>query len=60
MVHVCEPVKWDGANLKTTGERLKAERERLGLSQTAMAQVGGVGKTTQINYEKDARSPDAS
>lgn len=60
MVHVCEPVKRDGANLRTTGERLKAERERLGLSQTALAQVGGVGKTTQINYEKDARSPDAS
>nr|WP_255698560.1 S24 family peptidase [Halomonas desiderata] len=44
----------------TIGERLKAERERLGLSQTALAQVGGVGKTTQINYEKGARSPDAA
>ncbi|MGJ8517526.1 XRE family transcriptional regulator [Carnimonas bestiolae] len=41
------------------GLRLKQERERLGLSQTALASACGVGKTTQINYEKDVRSPDA-
>lgn len=40
------------------GERLKKERERLGMSQTALAEIGGVGKTTQINYEKNNRSPD--
>ncbi|WP_445673413.1 helix-turn-helix domain-containing protein [Pseudomonas ceruminis] len=42
------------------GYRLKEERSRLGISQTDLAQVGGVGKTTQINYEKGERSPDAS
>lgn len=42
------------------GERLKEERERIGLSQTALAQIGGVGKTTQIKYEKGASSPDSS
>ena len=42
------------------GERLKEERERLGLSQTALALIGGVGKTTQIKYEKGASSPDSS
>lgn len=42
------------------GERLKSERERLGLSQTALAKACGVGKTTQINYEKNFRSPDAN
>lgn len=44
----------------TIGERLKEERERLGLSQTALAAIGGVGKTTQINYEKGLRNPDSA
>ncbi|KXK69689.1 XRE family transcriptional regulator [Pseudomonas monteilii] len=43
----------------TIGDRLKEERSRLGLSQTDLAAVGEVGKTTQINYEKGAGSPDA-
>jgi transcriptional regulator with XRE-family HTH domain len=43
----------------TIGERLKEERSRLGLSQTDLGAAGGVGKTTQLNYEKDERSPDA-
>lgn len=42
----------------TIGERLKEERSRLKLSQTDLGAIGGVGKTTQINYEKDAGSPD--
>lgn len=42
------------------GDRLKEERSRLGFSQTDLAGVGGVGKTTQINYEKGERSPDAA
>ena len=43
----------------TIGDRLKEERSRLGLSQTDLGAAGGVGKTTQINYEKGAGSPDA-
>lgn len=43
----------------TIGERLKEERSRLGLSQTDLGAAGGVGKTTQINYEKSSGSPDA-
>lgn len=43
----------------TIGVRLKEERSRLGLNQTDMAATGGVGKTTQINYEKGAGAPDA-
>lgn len=46
--------------MKTIGERLKAERARLTMSQTELAAVGSVGKTTQINYEKGLRSPDAA
>lgn len=42
------------------GDRLKEERERLGLSQTALAHIGGVGKTTQIKYEKGTSSPDSA
>lgn len=45
--------------MSTFGERLKQERERLGMSQTTLAAIGGVGKTTQINYEKDSRKPDS-
>lgn len=40
-------------------ERLKSERERLTLSQTRLADLGGVGKTTVINWEKGTSSPDA-
>ncbi|MCP1605739.1 helix-turn-helix domain-containing protein [Pseudomonas citronellolis] len=46
--------------MTTIGDRLKEERVRLGLSQTDLGAVGGVGKTTQINYEKGERSPDAT
>lgn len=44
----------------TIGERLKEERSRLGFNQTDLATLGGVGKTTQINYEKGNGSPDAA
>lgn len=45
--------------MSTIGERLRKERERLGLNQTAFAEAGGVQKRAQINYEKDERFPDA-
>ncbi len=32
------------------------ERLRLGLSQSALAEIGGVSRETQINYEKDGGS----
>jgi transcriptional regulator with XRE-family HTH domain len=44
----------------TIGARLREERARLGVSQTDLAIVCGVAKNTQLNYEKDERSPDAS
>jgi transcriptional regulator with XRE-family HTH domain len=44
--------------LKTFGARLREERERLGLSQTAFAESCGVKKLAQINYEKGERAPD--
>ncbi|MGM3189862.1 helix-turn-helix domain-containing protein [Dickeya dadantii subsp. dieffenbachiae] len=42
------------------GTRLREERERLGLSQVAMGDIGGVKKLTQLNYEKGDRMPDAA
>lgn len=42
----------------TYGKRLKEERERMGLTQTALADIASVTKVTQINYEKDSRKPD--
>jgi transcriptional regulator with XRE-family HTH domain len=41
------------------GERLRKERERLGLSQLAFGELGGVKKLAQLNYEKGDRYPDA-
>ena len=41
------------------GERLKAERERVNLTQGELARTAGVSKTTQANYEAGMRSPDA-
>lgn len=40
------------------GARLREERERLGLSQRSMGEIGGVKKLTQLNYEKGERAPD--
>lgn len=42
------------------GERLKEERVRLGYNQGDFAAFAGVAKTSQFNYEKGDRSPDAA
>lgn len=41
------------------GERLRQERTRLGLSQAAFGDAGGVKKFAQSNYENGKRHPDA-
>lgn len=41
------------------GERLREERERLGLNQEEFGQIGGVNRNTQGKYEKGERSPDS-
>ncbi|WP_368762665.1 helix-turn-helix domain-containing protein [Klebsiella michiganensis] len=45
--------------MSTLSERLKEERNRIGMSQTEFGALAGVGKTTQINYENGSRSPSA-
>lgn len=47
-------------NMKTQGERLREERERLGFNQTDFAALGGLKKLAQIGYEQDKRSPDSA
>lgn len=42
------------------GERLRLERERLGLNQKDFGALAGVSKTTQFNYEADERYPDTN
>ena len=44
----------------TIGDRLKEERERLKLSQTALADAAGTTKKTQIDYEKNKTQPKAN
>lgn len=39
------------------GDRVREERERLGLSQTAFGAVGGASKRTQIGWEGGRSSP---
>lgn len=41
------------------GLRLKEERERLGITQIALAKVGGVEKNAQSHYERGSRVPKA-
>ncbi len=48
------------SNFLPIGERLRAERERLGLNQTDFAALGGIGRKTQFNYESGERSPDGA
>lgn len=44
--------------MTTIGRRLREERERLGLSQTAFGALAGIQKQTQVHYEGDKRRPD--
>ncbi|MCL1960497.1 MAG: helix-turn-helix domain-containing protein [Desulfovibrionaceae bacterium] len=41
------------------GERIRSERERLGLIQDKFAEAAHVSKRALINYEQGKRSPDA-
>lgn len=41
------------------GDRLRLERQRLGMGQAEFAALVGVSKTSQFNYESGERSPDA-
>ncbi len=42
------------------GTRMREERERLGMTQEELGQIGGVLKRALIRYEKGERMPDAA
>jgi len=42
------------------GERLRAERQRLGLNQEEFGTLGGVARNAQSHYEKGIRNPDSA
>lgn len=44
--------------MDTIGSRLRVERERIGLTQDALASHGGIKKRALINYEQGERTPD--
>lgn len=46
--------------MSTIGKRLRSERERIGLTQTAFGAIGGVKKQAQLKYENDTSSPSAN
>ena len=58
-VHLCTSQEIYGVHM-SIGDRLKEERERIGLSQEKLGAVGGVQKRAQINYEAGVRHPDAA
>jgi len=41
------------------GNNLRLERHRLGLTQSELAELGGVSKTSQVSYEAGASRPDS-
>lgn len=43
----------------TIGDRLREERDRLGLNQTEFAKIAGTTKKSQIDYEKNLTQPKA-
>ncbi|MGA4081131.1 helix-turn-helix domain-containing protein [Ralstonia nicotianae] len=57
--HVCVYLKALATQTSTIGSRLRAERKRLGHSQSQFAELAGVHKNAQGNYESDLRRPDA-
>lgn len=40
-------------------DRLREERERLGMTQVVFSEIAGVKKLAQVKYEKGERSPDS-
>lgn len=45
--------------MSSIGERLRKEREKLGMTQVEMAEVAGVTRVSQQNYENNRRIPHA-
>ncbi len=61
MVRISVPVNTYGMEFRMTiGTRLKAERERLGLTLPEFAELAGAKKNTVIDWQRDVSSPPAA
>jgi transcriptional regulator with XRE-family HTH domain len=49
---------FSGFSQMSLGDRLREVREEMGLSQTELAEIGGVIRNTQGSYERGERMPD--
>ncbi|MCK9506426.1 MAG: helix-turn-helix domain-containing protein [Porticoccaceae bacterium] len=58
--HENDHVKDFCSHMSSFGERLREERERLGLNQDEFGEIGGVNRNSQANYEKNKRNPDSA
>ncbi|MEX8193598.1 helix-turn-helix domain-containing protein [Comamonas guangdongensis] len=52
-------MQYEGEDIFVINERLKIERERLGLTQPVFAEIAGASKRTLIDWEKGVSSPTA-
>jgi transcriptional regulator with XRE-family HTH domain len=59
MVLKSAPVNKNSAENGMIGDRIKEERERLGLTQPVFAEAAGAAKRTLIEWEKGSTSPNA-
>jgi transcriptional regulator with XRE-family HTH domain len=59
MVLYSAPVNKNSADNGMIGDRIKEERERLGLTQPVFAEAAGAAKRTLIEWEKGSTSPNA-
>lgn len=55
-----DTVKGKVIRMDTIGKRLRAERERLKMSQSSFAELAGASKPSQVRYESGERYPDGA
>jgi transcriptional regulator with XRE-family HTH domain len=46
--------------MTTFGKRLQDERRKLDMTQPELAKIGGITKSSQVNYEGGKRNPDTA
>lgn len=51
------PSQAERYNSLSLGKRLRAERKRIGATQAALADIGGIGRNALVKYEKGENSP---
>lgn len=57
---IANVLQTDRTSTPDFGSRLREERKRFGLTQARLAALVGISAPTQIGYENNTRTPDAS